>query len=92
MCWSTSASIKASEGSLSPVTPQPHYTQTWEVRVVTNYIRSIGANNGLSMQDLSHKLAMLMALTRPSRSADLANLDLKHTVELTWQRVLPSPQ
>ena len=33
-----------------------------------------------------------MALTRSLRSADLANLDLKYTVELTWQRVLPSPQ
>ena len=35
-----------------------------------------GPNDRLPLQDLSHKLAMLMALTRPSRSADLANLDI----------------
>ena len=58
--------------------PQPRYTQTWDVRAVTSYIRSMGANNSLSLQRLTHKLAMLMALTRPSRSADLANLDLNH--------------
>jgi hypothetical protein len=60
--------------------PQPRYTQTWDVRVVTSYIRSMGANNSLSLQRSTHKLALLMALTRPSRSADLANLaiDLNH--------------
>ena len=66
------------KGAFHQRPPQPRYTQTWDVRVVTNYIRSMGANNSLSLQNLSHKLAMLMALTRPSRSADLANLDLKH--------------
>ena len=57
--------------------PQPRYTQTWDVGVVTAYIRANGDNKLLSLQDLSHKLAMLMALTRPSRSADLAKLDLQ---------------
>ena len=66
------------KGAFHQRPPQPRYTQTWDVRGVTNYIRSMGANNSLSLQNLSHKLAMLMALTRPSRSADLANLDLKH--------------
>ena len=44
--------------------------------MVTKHIRSMGPNDRLPLQDLSHKLAMLMALTRPSRSADLANLDI----------------
>ena len=43
---------------------------------MTSYIKTKGENQTLSLQDLSHKLAMLMALTRPSRSADLAKLDL----------------
>ena len=47
------------------------------VGVVTTYIRASGNNTSLSLQDLSHKLAMLMALTRPSRSADVAKLDLQ---------------
>lgn len=37
----------------------------------------MGDNENLSLQDLSHKLAMLLALTRPTRSVNLANLDLK---------------
>lgn len=46
--------------------------------MVTAYIQLKGENKSLPLQDLSHKLAMLMALTRPSRSADLAQLDLSH--------------
>ena len=37
----------------------------------------------LSLQDLTLKLVMLLALTRPSRSSDLANLDIR------YQRYLP---
>lgn len=45
----------------------------------------------LSLQDLSHKLAMLMALTRSSRSADLAILDLTfRTYSLDGVTFLPS--
>ena len=57
--------------------PQPRYTQTWDVSMVTAYLRASGDNKSLSLQDLSHKLTMLMALTRPPRSADLAKLDLQ---------------
>ena len=56
--------------------PRPRYTHTWDVGMVTAYIRASG-DKSLSLQDLAHKLAMLMALTRPSRSADLAKLDLQ---------------
>ena len=66
------------KGAFHQRPPKPRYTQTWDVSMVTSYIRSMGANNRLSLQNLSHKLSMLMALTRPSRSADLANLDLNH--------------
>ena len=66
------------KGAFHQRPPQPRYAQTWDVGVVTAYIRSKGENKSLSLQDLSHKLTMLMALTRPSRSADLAQLDLSH--------------
>ena len=56
--------------------PQPRYTRTWDVGLVTNYFKSKGENKSLLLPDVAHKLAMLMALTRPSRSADLANLNL----------------
>ena len=54
----------------------PCYTHTWDVGVMTTYIRASGDNMSLYLQDLSHKLAMLMVLTRPSRLADLTKLDL----------------
>lgn len=56
---------------------QPQYTQMWDVGIVTAYLRSKGENRMVSLQELSYKVAMLMALSRPSRSGDLAKLDLK---------------
>ena len=38
------------------------------------YISSWGNNDSLSLKQLSWKTAMLLALTRPSRSADLSHL------------------
>ena len=34
--------------------PQPRYTQTWNVSVVTKYIRSLGPSDKLTLQNLSH--------------------------------------
>ena len=51
--------------------------------MVTTYIESLGGNDALSLADLTHKTAMLLALTRPSRSADLSHLDLR------FRRYLP---
>ena len=84
------------KGAFHQRPPQPRYTQTWDVGIVTTYIRSIGENKSLSLQELSHKLTMLMALTRPSRSADLAQLDLSrrtYSVEgVTFQPTALSKQ
>ena len=43
----------------------------------------MGENDTLSLQNLSYKVVMLLALTRPSRSADLAGLDLRFRRYLT---------
>ena len=43
----------------------------------------MGVNDKLSLHDLSYKVVMLLALTRPSRSADLVGLDLR------FRRYLP---
>jgi len=47
---------------------------------VLNYLEGLGENNSLSLKALSWKLTMLLALTRPSRSADLSQLDLARRV------------
>ena len=54
--------------------PLPRYFGTWDVQVVLTFIEGLGPSRDLSLRDLSLKLAMLLALTRPSRSADLCQL------------------
>ena len=67
------------KGAFHQRPPQPRHTRTWDVSMYI-WLQRIsgpwGPNDRLPLQDLSHKLAMLMAFTRPSRSADLANLDI----------------
>ena len=56
----------------------PKYFGTWDVDVVLEYIRKLPRNEELSFQQLSHKLAMLMALANADRCSDLAALDLNY--------------
>ena len=42
-----------------------------------SYINDLGENDKPSLSDLTVKTVMLLALSRPSRSADLANLDIQ---------------
>ena len=56
--------------------PLPRYTSTWNVQSVLSHISAWGDNKSLSLKHLSWKTAMLLALTRPSRSADLSQLNL----------------
>ena len=60
--------------------PLPRYTHTWSVQMILGYLRSLGDNKDLSLKHLSWKVAMLLALTRSSRSADLSQLDLSRRV------------
>ena len=56
--------------------PLPKYTCTWNVQRVLSHMTSWGSNSSLSIKQLSWKTAMLLALTRPSRSADLSQLNV----------------
>ncbi len=58
--------------------PQPKYVMMWDVDIVLNHIRSLGANNTLSDKQLTHKLSMLLALASAGRSSDLRALDLNY--------------
>ena len=64
------------KGAFHERPPQPRYTTTWDVAVVTAFIETLGDNNTMHLNDLTYKTVMLMALTRPFRSADLASLSL----------------
>ena len=56
--------------------PLPRYTASWDVSKVTSYISCLGDNDKLPLPILSQKLVMLLSLTRPTRAADLVQLDL----------------
>ena len=58
--------------------PAPKYATTWDVDIVLYHSKDMEDNEQLSFQPLTHKLAMLMALTSADRCSDLAALDLVH--------------
>ncbi len=64
------------KGAFNSRPPLPKYKATWKVSTVIEFITNLGINKDLTIANLTLKTAMLMASTRPSRSADLANLDL----------------
>ena len=56
---------------------QPRYSSFWDVGAVISYLRNLGGNDSLNLRHLTLKTVMLLPLTRPSRSADLAKLDIQ---------------
>ena len=60
--------------------PQPRYRGTWDVDIVTRYLSSFGDNTRLSLEQLSYKLAILMALVGASRVSELQALDLRFRI------------
>ena len=54
----------------------PRYSSFWDASTVINYLKSLGNNEGLTLRQRTLKTVMLLALTRPSRSADLSNLSV----------------
>ena len=56
--------------------PKPKHTAFWSVKVVLDHLSSWGDNDLLSLQRLSWKLAMLLALSSASRSSDLSRLSI----------------
>ena len=63
------------KGAYNQRPPTPRYSSTWKVSTVVTWLDSIDSSNEkLSLIDLSVKTVLLLALTRPMRSADLASL------------------
>ena len=56
--------------------PAPKYSTTWDVEVVLAHLQSLPKDTQLSFTLLSHKVAMLMALSNADRCFDLAAMDL----------------
>ena len=56
--------------------PLPRYSGTWDVSRVLTHLSSQRVDKDVSLKVLTLKTVMLLALTRPSRSVDLARLDI----------------
>eukprot|EP00117_Sycon_ciliatum_P000919 scpid47733/ scgid6802/ len=88
--------IRLLKGVFHQRPPQPRYSTTWDVSKVLSFIVTLGDNSTLTLIDLTHKTVMLLALTRPSRSVDLANLDTRFqqfSLEgVTFQSRVPAKQ
>ena len=65
------------KGAFHSRPPLPRYTETWEVSKVLALLSGQDVSHKSPLKILSQRTAMLLALTRPSRSADLSKLDLK---------------
>ena len=68
-------------GVFNERTPTPRYNDTWDVNVVLTHIRGLGQNSEMPDRDLTHKTAMLLALTTASRASELQALDLRYMAD-----------
>jgi hypothetical protein len=63
------------QGAFNGNPPKPKYSDTWDVDTVLKYIIGLGDNDGLSVKNLTQKLAMLMALTSACRGSELHKMN-----------------
>ena len=56
--------------------PQPKYCVTWDVRVVTNYLKTLSPYSSLTLKNLTLKLTALIALVTAQRCQSLCRLRL----------------
>ncbi len=66
------------KGAFHARTPLPRYSATWDVSKVLSYLSTLKLSSDLPLKSLTYKTVILLALTRPSRSADLAKLDISN--------------
>lgn len=59
----------------------PKYNITWDPSIVLNFLRSMGANETLSLDKLASKLAALLALTTAQRMQTLSLIQIQNIEE-----------
>ena len=64
------------KGAFQSRPPLPRYSATWDISMVLAYLDSQPLDDNISLKLLTLRTVMLLALTRPSRSADLTKLNL----------------
>ena len=66
------------KGVFNERSPRPKYVSVWKVDQVLSMFKKNEDSASLSLQGLTIKTAMLLALTCPCRGADLAELDFNN--------------
>ena len=69
------------KGIYSLRTPVPRYATTWDVTMVTNYLKTFFPLDQLTLKQLTLKTVMLCALSSSQREQTLCALDLNYKVE-----------
>ena len=69
---------KLLQGMFNQRPPAPKYKGVWSVSTVLHFVSKQLSTEGLTLKQLSKKLAVLLALTNASRSSDLHALDLDY--------------
>ena len=64
------------KGAFQSRPPLPKYSGTWDISKVLAYLDGHTLDSNIPLKQLTLRTVMLLALTRPSRSADLAKLSL----------------
>ena len=54
------------------------YSTTWDVNIVLDFLEGLGDNESISLQDLTYKTVMLLALSTAQRCQTLAKINIKN--------------
>ena len=68
--------IRLIKGIFNVRPPVPRYSSTWDVQTVLTHLESCGKSENLPLRMLTLKTVLLLAITRPSRTADLSQLNI----------------
>lgn len=65
----------------------PRYTSTWDVNIVLEFLRCLPNKEDLTLKELTHKVAMLMALLTGQRAQTLHALDTS-SMDITENKII----
>ena len=72
--------------------PKPKYDTTWDPKVVLDYIRQWGPNEKLSLEKLSFKLAMLLAIVTGHRPQTIVAIDVRNICKTDSRMEIKIPE
>ena len=70
--------VQLLKGAFNLRPPLPCYSSTWHINLVASFIDRLGANESLSLKDLSQKLGFLLALTAMERVSEIVSTDVTY--------------